>query len=189
MYFGLMYISYPVMIPGLTQAIAQSSDHVSDPEEIYVARSLRLTRIKPTDYCKRAGEDFDPTAEDTYHFLSIATRGSDGRVTSTSVGKIGDLRACYGRTSTPGTSKFFAEGQLSGISFKGAGDCIMMKSISPADGIVPFRCHLEISNLPQGYVGGLLTTNTTNSKIMTGELTDPPGYTMPSIATIRLWRR
>jgi hypothetical protein len=176
--------------PTYSQAPNSSGSlNANTPEEIFVARSLRLTRIKPTDYCKRAGDDFDPTAEDTYHFLSIAVRDSDGRVTQTNVKQIGELRACYGRTSTPGTSKFFAEGKLAEVTFKGVGDCILMKAIAPQESIPPYRCYLELSELPSSYVGGLLTTNTVNSKKMTGEITDPPGYTMPSIATIRLWRK
>jgi len=51
-----------------------------------------------------------------------------------------------------------------------------------------FRCYLELRDLPTGYVGGQLTTNTVVSRQGIGESSDPPGYVQPSIATIRLWR-
>jgi hypothetical protein len=51
------------------------------------------------------------------------------------------------------------------------------------------RCFMELSGLPAPYVGGQLTTNTVGSRNALGDRTDPPGYTQPSIATIRLWKR
>ena len=42
---------------------------------------------------------------------------------------------------------------------------------------------------PVGYVGGQLTTNTVLSRSVVGLVSDPEGYTQPSIVTIRLWKR
>jgi hypothetical protein len=51
------------------------------------------------------------------------------------------------------------------------------------------RCFLELSDLPSGYVGGQLTSNTINSRKNLRDKSDPPGYTQASIATVRLWKR
>lgn len=170
-------------------AMAQSPPENETREEIYVAKALRVTRVNPTEYCKRAGDDFEATAEDTYDFFSIALSDSDGRATNTNVRKIGDLRACFGRSPTSDMIKFFSEGKLNDKNFKGNGACMVMKSISPAEGITPSRCHLELTNFSSEYIGGLLTSNAINTKAMTGEVSDPPGYTITSIFTVRLWRK
>jgi len=65
----------------------------------------------------------------------------------------------------------------------------MAKKDFPEPGLSVFRCFLEIQNLPEGYVGGQLTTNTVVSRRSIGEVSDPPGYIQPSIATIRLWKK
>jgi hypothetical protein len=52
-----------------------------------------------------------------------------------------------------------------------------------------FACQLDLTGLPPEYVGGQLTTNTLQSRTTLGSDTDPPGYTQPSIATIRLWKK
>ena len=59
----------------------------------------------------------------------------------------------------------------------------------PEAGITSVRCFLVLSNLPSPYVAGVLTTNTVASRKPLGDESDPPGYTQPSIATIRLWRK
>ena len=50
------------------------------------------------------------------------------------------------------------------------------------------RCFLDL-HISGGYIGGQLTTNTMRSRQLIGVITDPPGYTQNSIATIRLWKR
>jgi len=75
------------------------------------------------------------------------------------------------------------------VTFTGRGECRLAKRDYPEPGIVVVRCFLELSDLPSGYVGGQLTTNTITSRIRLGDKSDPPGYTQPSIATVRLWRR
>jgi len=46
-----------------------------------------------------------------------------------------------------------------------------------------------LGQLPDPYLGGLLMANTINSRAPLGGVSDPPGYTQPSIATVRLWKR
>jgi hypothetical protein len=78
---------------------------------------------------------------------------------------------------------------LGKVPFVGRGECVTTRRDHPEPGISLQRCFMELSGLPAAYVGGHLTTNTISSRSSLGDGTDPPGYTQPSIATIRLWRR
>jgi hypothetical protein len=75
------------------------------------------------------------------------------------------------------------------VSFTGIGDCRTLKPDFPESGITVYRCYLELRNLSNGYVSGLLTTNTVISSELLGSQSQPPGYMQASIATVRLWRR
>ena len=159
-------------------------------EEIYIARSLRESRDTPTDFCSTARVGFDDvSSEDRYTFRSVAIRPSDGQLLDDNVRMIGRLRACFGSTNTPQVQNFFAEGVLGGVAFTGRGECVASKADYPEPGITRSRCFLHLEGLPKEYVGGELTTNSIRSRNVLGDLSDPPGYTQPSIATIRLWRR
>jgi len=64
----------------MAAAQRSGSDRV---EEIYIARSVRLSRAAPTEYCKQSRTSLPPTTfEDLYDFKAVATRPADGRVTS-----------------------------------------------------------------------------------------------------------
>ena len=102
--------------------------------------------------------------------------------------RVAELRGCFGPTSDPARQNFSAEITLNAMSFRGIGECLVMRVDFPEPGLFPVRCQLVLSALPAPYVGGLLTTNTLTSKAGFGGETDPPGYTQASIATIRLWR-
>ena len=71
----------------------------------------------------------------------------------------------------------------------GRGQCRTTKRDYPEAGITVMTCQLDLKGLPSEYVGGQLTTNTLGSRTLLGADTDPPGYTQPSIATVRLWRK
>lgn len=75
------------------------------------------------------------------------------------------------------------------MSLVGRGQCRTTKRDFPETGITLFACQLDLTGLPPEYVGGQLTTNTLQSRTTLGSDTDPPGYTQPSIATIRLWKK
>jgi len=168
-------------------AIAQAADTV---EDIYVARSLRLSRVASTAYCAHERTGFENAGiEDHYNFQSVSTRDSDGVITNANVSKIGTLHACFGPTADSSTSNFYAEGVLGSVTFSGSGECRMAKKDFPEPGLNVFRCYLDIRNLPGDYVGGQLTTNTVTSRQSIGEISDPQGYVQPSIATVRLWKR
>jgi hypothetical protein len=158
-------------------------------EDIYVVRSLRLSRIVPTAFCDatRTGSRMD--SEDQYNFQSLSTNTADGTVTDVNVATVGTLHACFGPTSDPTRFTFYAEGGLGGTSFTGRGECQMAGQDFPERGLRLFRCFLELSGLPEPSVGGHLTTNTVTSKRTIGPVSDPPGYVQPSIATVRLWRK
>ena len=159
-------------------------------EDIYVVRSLRLSRIPATSFCATSRTGFpEMSTEDQYNFQSVKTKTSDGTVSDANVETVGTLHACFGATPDPTRFSFYAEGALGGTPFTGRGDCLMARQDFPEPGLRLFRCFLDLSGLPEAYVGGHLTTNTVASKQSIGDVSDPPGYVQPSIATIRLWKK
>jgi hypothetical protein len=158
-------------------------------EEIYIGRSVRESRIAPTEFCAQVRSGFgDALFEDHYTFRSTATRSSDGRMVNMNVRTIGSLHACFGRTSDPAIVNFYGEGVLGGAAFTGTGEC-RGNADFPEKGLLVAKCFLGLSGLPDRYVGGLLTTNSMSSLKTLGLETDPRGYTQSSIATIRLWKK
>jgi hypothetical protein len=169
---------------------ASSKTSASGVEEIYVVRSSRESRDTPTAFCAQSHTNFDNiTSEDHYTFRSISIQTSNGRMIDNDVKTVGRLRACFGSTADPKLQNFYAEGALGDATFKGRGECLIYKDDYPEPGIISLRCFLHFSGLPPPYVGGELTTNSIRSRNVLGGVSDPPGYTQPSIATIRLWRK
>jgi len=183
-------LSLAVSIDAFPQAQSKSAS-ASRIEDIYIARSVRESRGWPTEFCAEARTGF-PTAggaEDKFTFQSTATRGSDGLMTSTSVKAIGNYRGCFGPTPDALTWKFYMEGALGSITFKGRGECAYVKQNYPEEGMTPARCFAELHDLSNGYVGGLMTSNAINSYSNLGDVSLPPGYTQTGIFTFRLWKR
>ena len=172
----------PNHAPGITSA--------SGVEEIYVVRSWREARDTPTEFCAQSQTNFDKlTSEDHYTFRSISIQTTNGRMIDNDVQTVGRLRACFGATADPQLQNFYAEGALGEIAFKGRGECRIYKDDYPEPGMTSLRCFLHLFGLPAPYVAGELTTNSVRSRNVLGGVSDPPGYTQPSIATIRLWRK
>lgn len=168
---------------------AAPSASAADVEDIYIGRSWRESRNPPTGFCAQERTGFGTASvEDTYTFRSVETRGADGLIVDADVAVIGTLRACFGPQPESGTF-FYAEGTLGDVPFTGRGECRTTRRDYPEPGVSVVRCFMELSGLPAVYVGGQLTTNTVGTRVALGERTDPPGYTQPSIATIRLWKR
>lgn len=167
---------------------AQSPRSDAGVEEIVILRSLRLSRITPTDFCAAARVGFSANAEDRYNLKPVATDPASGKVTDASGARAGILHACFGPTSDSRIASFYAEGDVGGVSLVGHGQCRMTKGDFPEAGISSWTCQLDLTGLPTGYVGGQLTTNTLASRTLLGPDTDPPGYTQASIATVRLWK-
>ena len=67
----------------------------------------------------------------------------------------------YGRSGN--VELLYAEGALGAVTFTGRGECRTTNGI-PELGMVVLRCFLELGDLPSGYVGGQLTTNTMGSR-------------------------
>jgi hypothetical protein len=169
---------------------APSKTSASGVEEIYVVRSWRESRDTPTEFCAQSHTNFNKlTSEDHYTFRSISIQTSNGRMIDNDVQTVGRLRACFGSTPDPKLQNFYAEGALGDITFKGRGECLVYKDDYPEPGIISLRCFLHLTGLPPPYVAGELTTNSIRSRNVLGGVSDPPGYTQPSIATIRLWKK
>jgi hypothetical protein len=157
-------------------------------ENIFVVRSVRLSRTAPTDYCSERRTALPPaTFEDQYDFKAVATRSADGAVVNATATTVGHLHACFARSSDS-VVVWFAQGDLNGVQLTGRGDCRTDGREFPEPGISTWRCFLNLTGLTGGFAGGLLTTNTIQSRTLVGMESDPPGYTQPSIATVRLWR-
>lgn len=159
-------------------------------EEIYIARSVRESRVAPTEYCAQAKTGFNSDYfEDQYTFRSTATRASDGRMVDANIKTIGRGHGCYGRTADPAILNFYLDLQLGHTALTGIGDCRLAKSDFPERDLIALHCFLNLSDPLGRYVGGQLTTNSIKSLKEIGLETDPLGYTQPSIATIRLWKK
>jgi hypothetical protein len=159
-------------------------------EDIYIARSIRESRVTPTDFSTQARTGFGSQIyEDRFTMQSTATRASDGLMTDDNVNTIGRLRTCNGTTPDSKTTNFYAEGVFGAMTFTGSGQCLTVRPDYPEPGLEVARCFLDLRDVSGGYIGGLLTTNTMRSRQLIGVITDPPGYTQNSIATIRLWKR
>jgi hypothetical protein len=171
-------------------ASAWAQQPTVDVETIYIARSVRLSRVAPTDFCAESHTGFPtPAIEDQYDFKAVASRSTDGIVTNAAGPTVGQLHACFGRISDARTVTFYAEGHLNGVHFTGRGDCRSAARKIPEPGITAWHCYLELTDLSGGFSAGLLTTNTVTSREVLGLVSDPAGYAQPSIATVRLWRK
>ena len=159
-------------------------------DDIYVVRSFLIARDAPTDFCSKVEPGFGKLqSENHYLFKSIAVQTKDGRVANTNVRTVGTFHACIGETSDPKVMSVFAQGSLGSVKFTGRGECVTVRQDFPEPGIDSSRCYLNLRDLPDRFVGGKLTTNSIGSRKLIGGITDPPGYTQPSIATFRLWRK
>jgi hypothetical protein len=158
-------------------------------EDIYIFRSLRVERSAPDAFCDAAKIGFTAARLDRYVFKAVVTRAPDGKVVDARSHQSGTLRACFDGNPGDADVNFYAEGVLAGVAATGKGKCTNIASDYPEPGITSIRCFLKLSNLSPPYVAGVLTTNSIVSRQAIGEQSDPPGYTQPSIATIRLWRK
>lgn len=184
MRLSVVAVSFLLLSPS-----ARAEDPQSEVEEIIIARSLRMSRVPPAEYCTHAGTDFGALYEDVHTFHRVVVSPITGRITDAAAAPLGLLHSCYGKTAETGVSGFYAEGNLNGVTFTGLGDCRILATNMPEPGMSPFRCFMRLTNLPSPYIGGVLTTNTLNSKTLVGPESDPPGYVQPSIAAVRLWKK
>src|SRR5687768_4532606 len=79
---------------------AQRGSAAPTVEDIYVVRSVRTSRVRPTDFCTESRTGFgSPTFEDRYDFHATTTRPSDGKMTVPLGGRVGRVHGCFGETS------------------------------------------------------------------------------------------
>jgi hypothetical protein len=159
-------------------------------EEIYIVRTVRDSTLDPTGFCASSRVGFgDVRAEDRYSLRSMTARPSDGLIVDANVQTVGSLHACFGRTPDAAVSSFYGEFIIAGKEFKANGECRTTRSDYPEAGLTILRCSSALYDLPPGYVGGQLTTNSLTSRSASGVDTNPPGYIQSSIVTFRLWTR
>ncbi|BCS32364.1 hypothetical protein TBR22_A15740 [Luteitalea sp. TBR-22] len=159
-------------------------------EEIFILRSVRLSRQAPSDFCGASGLGVTtPVAEDRYEFRAVATDAATGRVTSVNGARVGTLQACLGTTADARVGDFHAWGEVGGMPLLARGQCRVTGEGVPEAGLTLYAGQFDLSGLPPEYVDGRLTTNTVQGRTPVGANSDPPGYTQPSIATIRLWKK
>ena len=157
-------------------------------EEIRVVRSIRLSRVEPTEFCSQTRTTFSGARhEDRYAFAAVATRSSDGLVTDAESNRLGTGHGCLGPSADPGVWNLYLEIELDRLRFIGVGRCTAFKADVPETGISTLACFANLSGLAEPHVGGLLTTNTLTSR-KGGPESDPAGYLQASIATVRLWQ-
>jgi hypothetical protein len=175
------------LLLGPSGAWAQAGD--DNIEEIYVARSLRVSRVVPSDYCAPAKTGFAPALEDRLVIKSITTRAEDGRVTATNDKDIGDMHVCIGQAMDPAVLGTYSEGHIAGIPYVGIGDCRLVRGNQPEEGLLTHRCWLSLSGLPEPYVGGFLVSSSLYSRMPFGAESSPPGYSQATLMLVRLWKR
>jgi hypothetical protein len=176
--------------PDAVMAKQDASTDSGAKEEIYIIRSVRMSRVPATEYCGQSRTGFaDVSFEDQYIFHAVTTRVGDGAVIDPLGNKTASLHACFGKTADASIRNFYAEGEIAGIVFRGIGKCTTLRTDFPERGVSSTTCFLNLGAMKEPYVGGLLTTNSLLARNATGEQSDPPGYVQPSIATVRLWKR
>jgi hypothetical protein len=184
---GVLTTALPTM--ARCQSPMPPSKTSAQVEDIYMAHAVRESRSTPTAFCDDTRIGFGKTLfEDRFTLRSIQVRPADGLVVNADVQAIGTMHVCFGATADPATLNFHAEGSLAAVAFVGKGECLTVKRDFPEPGITVMRCFLELQGLPPGYVGGQLTSNTVLSRTAVGAVSDPEGYTQPSIVTVRLWK-
>jgi hypothetical protein len=186
---ALLGILVACSTPGRPRSAGDSADSPPGVEDIYILRSLREARSTPDEFCAPSKTGFTAKVQDRYSFKAVVTRAPDGKVVDATVHDAGTLHACFDGVPGVPDANFYAEGVIAGVPATGKGKCTAVAADFPEHGITSLRCFLVLSNLPAPYVGGVLTTNSVASRQPIGVRSDPPGYTQPSIATIRLWRK
>jgi len=173
----------------LSHARTSAQTAEDDVEEIYVARSLRVSRVVPSDFCAPTKTGFAPALEDRFVVRSITTRPEDGRMTGTNEKDIGDMHVCIGQAMDPTLLATYSEGHIAGIPYVGIGDCRLVRGNQPEEGLLTHRCWLSLSGLPEPYVGGFLVSSSLYSRMPFGAESSPPGYSQATLMLVRLWKR
>jgi hypothetical protein len=86
------------------QAQASLAEHAL--EDIHVVRSLRLSRVEPSEFCSRSRTTFaDAVYEERYSFAAVTTAPHTGVITDALGAQAGSAHVCFGSTSDPDDSQ------------------------------------------------------------------------------------
>ena len=156
-------------------------------EEIYVTRTTR-TQYIPGATAACAAAPFSSASEQHYDAWSVSLRASDARMVNTHVARMGEFAACFGAVTPERSFPLYAWGTQGAVTYRAAGECRFMQSKPPAAKLLVLSCRGDLSGLPDGYIGGYLTTS---SLAPTGgkSALDVPGYLSTSVITMRLWKK
>lgn len=183
------------------RAAAGQAQAVSDVEEVFSYLAVRSNRtLGASDpACNDAGFAVRNRNDSDLRALTV-TR--DGRIESTAQ-TIGSAVSCFSARSETGVTQFFARLTIAGTSAVGRGECVQRYTDYPEPRVGVQECWLKLEQLPDGYVGGFMTVNAVATRIADttaasacaggpcgrGIESDPPGYVLPSITTVRLWKK
>ena len=183
------------------RAAAGEAQPGSDVEEVFSYLAVRSNRIPGASdpACNDAGFAVRNRNDSDLRALTV-TR--DGRVESTTQ-TIGSAVSCFSLRSEAGVIQFFARLTIGGTSAVGRGECVQRYTDYPEPRVGVQECWLKLEQLPDGYVGGFMTVNAVATRMADataasacaggpcgrGIESDPPGYVLPSIATVRLWKK
>jgi hypothetical protein len=183
------------------RAAADQTQPGSDVEEVFSYLAVRSNRTPGASdpACNDAGFAVRNRNDSDLRALMV-TR--DGRVESTAQ-TIGSAVSCFSTRSEAGVIQFFARLTIRGTSAVGRGECVQRYTDYPEPRVGVQECWLKLEQLPDGYVGGFVTVNAVATRIKDataasacadgpcgrGVESDPPGYVLPSITTVRLWKK
>ena len=159
-------------------------------EEIFIFRTTRTARTRgATPFC--VDVRFDSASEDHYTLWSMKLNTKTSRVAATHEHPVGEFRACFAALTAGKSFSMYASGTVGGLSWKGNGECLPMSAEPPVSTLRTFNCNLEISDLPDEYAGGLLTSSTAAPVLGASAAPDAHvrGYLSTSVVTLRLWKK
>lgn len=179
------------------QQATASARSGSDVEEVFVYLAVRSNRqpgaSDPT--CDDAG--FPVRNRNDFDLRAVRVR-PDGTVDPIVGDAVGVTVSCFSAKNDAGTTQFFARLTINGINAAGRGECLQRYVDFPEPRVGVQECWLKLTSLPQGYTGGFLTVNAVATRVGDaacvgaacgrGLESDPPGYGLPSITTLRLWK-
>lgn len=174
----------------------------AEVEEVFVYLAVRTNRVpgQSDAACNDAGFAVRQRNDTELRTLSLAT--ATGKVAREIGDVIGTTVGCFGDGSESGITPFFSRLTINGITAIGRGQCRRQYSDFPEARVGVQDCWLKLENLPDGYVGGFLTSNTLATRAANpvaaanceggpcgrGLDSDPPGYGLPALSTLRLWK-
>src|SRR5689334_16452096 len=102
-----------VLFANVLSAQLASTSYGSYKEQIYILRSVRTSRVMPSEYCAQSRTGFGgSTFEDRYIFRSVSTRAKDGAILSADGKETASVHACFGKAADANVLNFYGEGEI-----------------------------------------------------------------------------